>query len=66
MLAYTLRFSYVGGSTYWARSIEADGEWKNIDWNLAFLRGGKSLILSLEFHPGDGTIYLDDTIVTEK
>jgi hypothetical protein len=65
-LSYTLRFSYVGGSTYWARSIEADGEWKNIDWNLAFLRGGKSLILSLEFHPGDGTIYLDDTIVTEK
>jgi len=53
------------GSTFTGWKIPAGNEWQNFDWDFSAFEGERNFVFSLEFHPGTGSVLLDDIIITE-
>jgi hypothetical protein len=54
------------GSTFTGWKIDANkGDWQNFDWDFSSFEGERDFTFSIEFHPGTGTVWLDDVVITE-
>ncbi|MFH0980517.1 MAG: hypothetical protein V2A79_03135 [Planctomycetota bacterium] len=53
-------------ATFTSRRIATNDVWQTIDWNYTQLEGARRLDFSIEFHPGDGSVYVDDAVMKEE
>jgi hypothetical protein len=61
----TIRMARRGGSTFSGRAIKPSGEWQEIKWDYSPPENTRDFTFSIEFHPGAGTIWVDDVVIQE-
>ena len=54
-----------GGSTFSGRKIERKEEWQELTWDFSSFERARNFTFSVEFHPGTGTIQMDDVVIKE-
>lgn len=63
---FTLRMERPhGGSTFSGRKIKPGNEWQNYTWDFSTFEGARTFTFSIEFHAGEGALWVDDVVVKE-
>ena len=62
----TIRFKRADGShSFWEKKVTSKDEWQEIKWDYSDLKGSAALVFSIEFHPGEGVLWVDDVVAKE-
>lgn len=52
-------------STFRNRTVEADGEWHEVEWRFSEIRGSRRIRFEIELLEGEGEVLFDDVTVEE-
>ena len=61
----TVRMARTGGATFCGWNIGPNGQWKDIKWDFSSFQGSRSFTFVMEFHTGEGKIWIDNIVVQE-
>lgn len=58
---YTMRYERRDGSGVLStRIVEKKPEWTEVTWDMTDFSGSQSIVFSIEIHPGEGSVLIDD------